>query len=56
VKTKKILTIKVTDKHVHDNSNVLPELVEGNIISSDSMTTTIGKLFCDDGSYESNDL
>ena len=56
MKTKKILTIKVTDKHVHDNSNVLPELVEGNIISFDSMTTTIGKLFCDDGSYESNDL
>ena len=56
VKTKKILTIKVMNMHVHDDGNVLPELVEENIISSDSMTTTIGKLFCDDGPYESNDL
>ena len=36
VKTKKILSIKVTDEHVHD-SKALPELVE-NIIKSDSMT------------------
>ncbi len=44
VKTKKILSMKVTDEHVHD-SKVLPELVE-EIIKSDS-TTTIGKLFAD---------
>ena len=45
VKTKKILSIKVTDEHVHD-SKALPKLVE-NIIKSDSITTTaIGKLFC----------
>ena len=54
VKTKKILSIKVTDEHVHD-SKALPELVE-NIIESDNMTATaIGKLFAD-GAYEGNDI
>jgi hypothetical protein len=56
VKTKKILSMKVTiDEHVHD-SKVLPELVE-NIIKSDDMTTTtvIGKLFAD-GAYEGNEI
>ncbi len=48
VKTKKILSMKVTDDHVHD-SEALPELVE-NIIESDSITA-IGKLFAD-GAYE----
>ena len=38
VKTKKILSMKVTDEHVHD-SKALPGLIE-NIIKSDSMTTT----------------
>ena len=52
VKTKKILSIKVTDEHVHD-SKMLPELVD-EIIDSDSMTT-IGKLFAD-GAYEGNDI
>ncbi len=48
VKTKEILSIKVTaDEHVFD-SKPLPELVNG-IIKSDSMTTTTGKLFADDG-------
>ena len=37
VKTKKILSMKVTDEHVHD-SKELPELVD-NIIKSDDMTT-----------------
>jgi hypothetical protein len=53
VKTKKILSMKVTaDEHIHD-SKAVPELVE-NIIKSDNMstttttTTTIGKLFGDD--------
>jgi hypothetical protein len=48
VKTKKILSIKVTaDEHVHD-SKALPELIE-NIIKSDNMATAaaIGKLFGD---------
>jgi hypothetical protein len=49
VKTKKILSMKVTDEHVHD-SKELPELVD-KIIKSDDMTTTttttIGKLFAD---------
>ena len=52
VKTKKILSIKVTDEHVHD-SKALPELVE-NIIESDSVTA-IGKLFAD-GAYDGNDV
>jgi IS5 family transposase len=52
LKTKKILTIKVTDEHVHD-SKALPGLVE-NIIESDSITA-IGKLF-GDGSYEGNEI
>jgi hypothetical protein len=52
VKTKKILSMKVTDEHVHD-SKALPELVD-NIIKSDGMTTT-GKLFAD-GAYEGNDI
>src|SRR6185503_10547131 len=52
VKTRKILSIKVTDEHVHD-SKMLPELVD-EIIDSDSITT-IGKLFAD-GAYEGNDI
>ena len=50
VKTKIILSIKVTDEHVHD-SKALPELVK-NIIKSDNVTVAIGKLFADDGAYE----
>jgi len=57
VKTnKKILSMKVTDEHVHD-SKALPGLIE-NIIKSDSMTTTTtttGKLFAD-GAYEGNEI
>jgi hypothetical protein len=52
VKTKKILSMKVTDEHVHDGK-VLPELVE-NIIKSGDMVS-IGKLF-GDGAYEGNDI
>src|SRR6185437_6990577 len=52
VKTKKILSMKVTQKHVHD-SKALPELVE-NIIKSDDMVS-IGKLF-GDGAYEGNNI
>jgi hypothetical protein len=57
VKTKKILSMKVTsdDEHVHD-SKALPELVD-NIIKSDSITAAAtGKLFADDGAYERNDI
>ena len=50
VKSKKILTMKVTDEHVHD-SKVLPELVE-DIVKSNKI---IGKLFAD-GAYEGNDI
>ena len=52
VKTKEILSVKVTDEHVHD-SKALPELVE-NIARSDNVTT-IGKLFAD-GAYNGNDI
>ncbi len=51
IKTKKILSIKVTDEHVHD-SKALPELVD-NIARPDNVTT-IGKLFAD-GAYDGND-
>jgi IS5 family transposase len=53
VKTKKILSMKVTDEHVHD-SKALPELVE-NVIKSNNVTAAIGKLF-GDGAYDSNDI
>ncbi|MER5176577.1 MAG: transposase [Candidatus Nitrosocosmicus sp.] len=53
VKSKKILSMKVTDEHVHD-SKALPELVD-DIIKSDSIIA-IGKLFADDGAYEGNDI
>ena len=52
VKSKKILSIKVTDEHVHD-SKALPELVE-NIIESDKKIT-IGNLFTD-GAYDGNEI
>ena len=52
VKTKEILSMKVTDEHVHD-SKPLPELVDG-IIKSDRKLT-VGKLFAD-GAYDSNDI
>ena len=53
VKTKKILSIKVTGEHVHD-SKTLPELVE-NIIESDKKIT-IGNLFAEDGAYDGNEI
>jgi hypothetical protein len=52
VKTKEILSIKVTDEHVHD-SKALPELVD-DIIKSDR-TLSIGKIFAD-GAYDNNDI
>ena len=52
IKTKKILSIKVTDEHVHD-SKALPELVE-NVIESDKKIT-IGNLFAD-GAYDGNEI
>jgi hypothetical protein len=41
VKSKKILSIKVIDEHVHD-SKALPELVN-NVMEIDSRTITVGK-------------
>lgn len=52
VKTKKILSIEVTDEHVHD-SKALPNLVE-NIITSNNMIS-IGKLIAD-GAYDGNNI
>ncbi len=54
IKNKKILSIKVTDEHAHDGK-VLPELID-NIIKSDNVTVAIGKLFADDGAYDSKDI
>ncbi len=51
VKTKKILSMKVTDEHVHD-SKELPKLVH-DVLESDKKIT-IGKLIADDGAYEGN--
>src|SRR6185312_3687010 len=48
VKTKKILSMKVTDEHVHD-TKALPELVNG-VMKSDKKIV-IGKLIADDGAY-----
>jgi IS5 family transposase len=53
VKSKKILSMKVTDEHVHDGK-ALPELVE-NVIKPNNMTAAVGKLFAD-GAYDSNDI
>ncbi len=51
VKTKRILSIKVTYEHVHD-SMALPELAN-DIVKSNKI---IGKLFADDGAYEGNNI
>jgi IS5 family transposase len=51
IKSKKILSMKVTDEHIHD-SKMLPELVQ-NIIKSNSATAS--KLFAD-GAYDSNEI
>ena len=52
VKTKKILSMKVTDEHVHE-SKALSELVN-DVMESDKKIT-IGNLFAD-GAYEGNDI
>jgi hypothetical protein len=52
VKTKKILSMRITDEQVHD-SKALPELVNG-VIESDKQIT-IGKLFAD-GAYDGNEI
>jgi hypothetical protein len=54
VKTKKILSIQVTDRHVHD-SKALQELVD-NIIESGSVKVAMGKLLGDDDAYDGNDI
>ncbi len=56
VKTKKILSMKVTDEHVHD-SKVLSALVD-DAMKSDGTTTavaTMGKLYVD-GAYDNNEI
>jgi DDE family transposase len=53
VKTKKILSMRITDEQVHD-SKALPELVNG-VIESDKQIT-IGKLFADEGAYDGNEI
>jgi len=53
LKTKEILSMKVTDEHVHD-SKELHGLIE-NIIKSYNSRIPIGKLFAD-GAYDSNEI
>ena len=52
IRSKKILSMEVTDEHVHDNK-MLPKLVDG-VIKSNNGFTTIDKLLAD-GAYDSND-
>ena len=52
LKTKKILSMKVTDEHVHD-SKALTELVDEAIKSDKSIT--LGKLIAD-GAYDDNEI
>ena len=52
IKTKKILSMKVTDEHVHD-SKALTGLVD-DVIKSDSMISIV-KLFIDHA-FEGNDI
>ena len=54
VKTKKILSMEVTDEHVHD-SKALQELVDG-VIPDNMTSSTIGKLFAEDGAYERSNI
>ena len=53
VKTKKILSMQVTDEYVHD-SKALPGLVD-EVIKSDKKIV-IDKLIADGGAYDSNDI
>ena len=53
VKTKKILSIKVTDERVHD-SKALPDLVN-DVIKLDKKIT-VGKLIDEYGAYEGNEI
>jgi DDE family transposase len=53
LKTKEILSMKVTDEHVHDSKEV-PGLIE-NIIKSNNNMIPIGKLFAD-GAYDGNEI
>jgi IS5 family transposase len=52
-KSKKILSLKVTDEHVHD-SKQLSKLVD-EVIESDGNIKAIGKIF-GDGAYDSNEI
>lgn len=51
IKSKKILSMEVTDEHVHDNK-VLPKLVDN--VSIDDEFAVVGRVL-GDGAYDSND-
>jgi hypothetical protein len=53
MKSKKILSLKVTDEHIHD-SKALPILVD-DVIKSDDNVTAICKIF-GDGAYDNNEI
>jgi hypothetical protein len=52
-KSRKILSMRVTDEHLHDGK-ALPELVE-NVIKPNSMTAAVGKLFAG-GACDGHDI
>lgn len=53
VKSKKILSMKITDEHIHD-SKALPKLID-DIIKSNNRQITVGKMLAD-GAYDGNDI
>ncbi len=55
VKIKKILSMKVTDEHVLNDSKALPEL-DHDVIKKSDKQITIGKLIDDGGSYDGNKI
>ena len=50
VKSKKIISMKVTDEHIHD-SKMLPKIVDA---IAKSKHVTVGKIIADGAYYDSN--
>jgi hypothetical protein len=51
IKNKKIISMKVTDEHIHDDGKVLPKLVES--IAKSKKNITVCKVLADEA-YDSN--
>jgi len=54
IKSKKILSMEVTDEHVHDNK-MLPRLVDNVIKSNNDGFAVVVDRVLGDGAYDSND-